>query len=247
MAITTTTTMKALTQRGIGCGLGRVIWGNSWTCVWKSALAQKGQVVEVENTADDGQMMEVVHEKREGTRIDRRALRTRERLKNGLVGLMQRKPYSDISVEEICSETGVGRSTFYLHFAGKDDLKRRGFEEHLRLQLAAHIAQPGDAGAAFAFSLAILRHARDGLPLYRQLLGGPGELLGFRAIEAVVRGAIAADLKARGCSSSAELVSFLTGAFMAMLRAWLESGATPAAEIVDAGYRRLASGAVNAT
>lgn len=192
-------------------------------------------------------MTEVVHEKRDGARIDRRALRTRERLKKGLVGLMQRKPYSDISVEEICSETGVGRSTFYLHFAGKDDLKRRGFEEHLRMQLASHIAQPGDAGAEFAFSLAILRHVGDGLPLFRQLLGGPGELLGFRAIEAVVRGAVAADLKARGCSSSAELVSFLTGAFMAMMRGWLEAGATPTAEIVDAAYRRLASGSVNST
>jgi AcrR family transcriptional regulator len=219
---------------------------NSWTGVWKSVKAQKRQVVEVENTAVAGQMKDVVHEKREGARIDRRALRTRERLKEGLVGLMQRKPYSDISVEEICSETGVGRSTFYLHFAGKDDLKRRGFEEHLRMRLAAHIAHPDETGGAFSFSIAILRHARDGLPLYRQLLGGPGELLGFRAIEAVVRSAIVADLKARGSSSSSELISFLTGAFITMLRTWLEAGATPAAEIVDAAYRRLASGAVNA-
>jgi AcrR family transcriptional regulator len=181
--------------------------------------------------------------------MDRRAARTRNRLKQALVGLMRRKTYIDISVEEICADAGVGRSTFYLHYAGKDDLKRRGFEEHLRLQLAAQVAASDEEHEPFAFSLPILRHVGAGLTLYRRLLDGPGELLGFQAIEAVVRNAIAADLKARPeprIDASVELVAFLTGAFMAMLRAWLQAGATSDALVIDAAFRRLASGALAA-
>ena len=66
----------------------------------------------------------------------------------------------------------------------------------------------------------------------------------------MVRRAIAADLQARNApssNSSADLVTFLTGAYMAMLRAWLVAGATPEAQVIDAAYRRLANGAVVAS
>ena len=193
-------------------------------------------------------MSATVHKKHD-PRIDRRAASTRARLKQALVDLMQQKPYGDISVEEICLVAKVGRSTFYLHYAGKDDLKRRGFEEHLRLELAAHTAASGPMEGPFGFSLPILRHASRRLPLYRRLLGGPGEPLGFQTIEAVVREAVLADLRA--CSepktnTSAELAAFLTGAFMAVLRDWLQAGASRDVHLVDEAYRHLAGGALDA-
>ncbi len=76
-------------------------------------------------------MNDVVHEKAIGPRIDRRAVRTRARLEQALLGLMRRSAYEDITVEAICADARVGRSTFYIHYAGKDDLKRRAFEDHL--------------------------------------------------------------------------------------------------------------------
>lgn len=195
-------------------------------------------------------MRESVHQKPVAPRIDRRAVRTRTRLKQALLDLMRQKPYVDISVEEVSTLARVGRSTFYLHYAGKDDLKRRGFEEHLRLELTTHAAATDHlAQAPFAFSLPILRHASARLPLYRRLNGGPGEPLGFQTIETVVRQAIATDLKARPkprVDASSELVAFLTGAFMAMLREWLEGGALADVAVIDAAYRKLASGALAA-
>lgn len=40
-----------------------------------------------------------------------------------------------MQVEEICAETGVARPTFSAHYAGKDDLKRRGLD-HLDREIA---------------------------------------------------------------------------------------------------------------
>ena len=70
------------------------------------------------------------HERHSQTRtqpgIDRRVARTRGRLQSALNQLILKQAYESISVEGICAAAKVGRSTFYLHFINKDDLKRSG-------------------------------------------------------------------------------------------------------------------------
>src|SRR5262245_45123225 len=56
--------------------------------------------------------------------IDRRVARTRAMLHQALLALIMEKGYEAISVADICERADVGRSTFYAHFTGKDDLKR---------------------------------------------------------------------------------------------------------------------------
>lgn len=51
-----------------------------------------------------------------------RSDKTREAVKQALVGLMRRFPYESITVKQIVAESGVGRSTFYAYFEGKDEL-----------------------------------------------------------------------------------------------------------------------------
>src|SRR5579871_154210 len=53
---------------------------------------------------------------------DQRIRRTHERLGSALVQLIAEKPIDDITVQEVLDRAAVGRSTFYLHFRGKDDL-----------------------------------------------------------------------------------------------------------------------------
>src|SRR5882762_8220495 len=79
--------------------------------------------------------------------FDRRVARTRKALQHALLALMLKKGYDAITVEEICAEADVGRSTFYAHFTGKDDLKRCGLEDHLRKMLLErqHQAKEGAA------------------------------------------------------------------------------------------------------
>lgn len=69
---------------------------------------------------------------------DPRVRQTRNRLGMALITLIQEKPIDDITVQEVLSRAGVGRSTFYLHFRDKDDLllsQLEGFLEFMSTML----------------------------------------------------------------------------------------------------------------
>src|SRR3982074_3871002 len=108
---------------------------------------------------------------------DRRIPRTREMLQQALMSLILKKDYEAITIQDICDEANVGRSTFYAHYTSKDDLKRKGFE-HLRKELVdrqreAQAASGEIKDRSLSFSLTMFEHARDHIDLYRALVGGP--------------------------------------------------------------------------
>jgi tetracycline repressor-like protein len=53
---------------------------------------------------------------------DKRAIRSRQLLRDALLGLLQERRYEDISVRDVIERAGVARSTFYSHYLDKDDL-----------------------------------------------------------------------------------------------------------------------------
>ena len=108
-----------------------------------------------------------------GTRSapDRRTRRTQTSLQQALRSLILEKSYDAITVEDITARADVGRSTFYLHFRGKDDLFRWSFErlhDDLLSQLAA-ARQNENSGLTFLGPL--LRHVEGHRPVYRALAG----------------------------------------------------------------------------
>lgn len=173
---------------------------------------------------------------------DRRIARTQHRLQQALLALTLRKDYEAVTVEELCEHADVGRSTFYEHFRGKDDLKRSGLRE-LEATLAA---QTLPSASTFAFSLPLLRHARSHLRHIQALGRGRGREVSFRAVGALVQRLVAKELVAGRPMPAQErdiAVRFYAGAFMAVLQAWLDSGAHTEPEQVDAVVRRLVGGA----
>src|SRR5438045_1335236 len=64
-------------------------------------------------------------------KIDRRVLRTRDRLGDALVALMQEKPFDAITVQEVLDRAGVSRSAFYVHYRDKEDLFLSDVDEFL--------------------------------------------------------------------------------------------------------------------
>ena len=110
--------------------------------------------------------------------LDRRVPRTRALLQHALHSLLRKKDYETITIKDICAAANVGRSTFYVHYTSKDDLKRRGFEP-LRRQLAERqqeaLRTARDVRSrSLAFSLTMFEHARDHRDHYRALVGGRG-------------------------------------------------------------------------
>lgn len=55
-------------------------------------------------------------------RIDRRTIYTVNVIKDSFLELIQDKPYSKISIKEICKVADISRSTFYLHFKSINDV-----------------------------------------------------------------------------------------------------------------------------
>lgn len=66
--------------------------------------------------------------------MDRRSQRTRRAIYEAFSGLLARKKYSQITVQEILDAADIGRSTFYAHFSTKEDLLRE-----IRDELFGHI------------------------------------------------------------------------------------------------------------
>lgn len=53
---------------------------------------------------------------------DARAARSSAALRDGLLRLLERKPFEQITVRDICAEAGVHYATFFRHHAGKEAL-----------------------------------------------------------------------------------------------------------------------------
>ena len=64
---------------------------------------------------------------------DRRVRRTQHALVQALVELVLEKRYDSITIQDLLDRADVGRSTFYSHFRGKDDLLLKSFVRMLDL------------------------------------------------------------------------------------------------------------------
>lgn len=183
--------------------------------------------------------------------IDRRVGRTRASLQRAHVSLILEKGYEATTVEDICQAANVGRSTFYAHYANKEDLKRSGLER-LRNELAGHCTglarAPDDSRRpVLCFSLPMFEHARDHIELYRALMGGSGGAIALGAIRQILSDLLRAELAATSSNGAAEavpielVIEYVVGAYMAVMTWWLDAGAKLSPQRMDAMFRRFAT------
>lgn len=115
--------------------------------------------------------------------------RTKASLRDALIGLAHERPYPSIAVKEILERANVGRSTFYTHFADKDDLLESGIHEILR---QAHSRPPAMRAVdrILAFSLPLLEH----IHAHHLDATGPMPSEGRAAMHARLEDALASEL-----------------------------------------------------
>ncbi len=59
---------------------------------------------------------------KEGRKLDRRTRYTRQVIRETLLELMEEKPFSRVTVTEICKRAEINRGTFYLHYLDLNDV-----------------------------------------------------------------------------------------------------------------------------
>jgi AcrR family transcriptional regulator len=177
-------------------------------------------------------------------KIDRRAARTQKALHGALMALILRKGYEAITVQNIIDEADVGRSTFYSHYTGKEDLLRGGFQR-LRAELAEAQRAAGSArtdDGPLGFSLAMFRHAGEYTEVYRALVGGRGGVVAINEIRRVLSDIVKKELSGAGKDEAVPQevrLQFVVGTFLTILTWWLERRPKLSPTQVDVMFRRL--------
>jgi AcrR family transcriptional regulator len=158
------------------------------------------------------------------------------------MSLVLDKDYDAITVQDLLDEADVGRATFYAHYAGKDDLLRKGFD-HLRADLAEGLAEAKLQGRSerLAFSPAMFEHADKYKHVYRALIGSRASPIVLREFRRVLLEVVRLDLAEHGNAGlPRDLVGrFVADALQSVLLWWVESRPELAWQDVDTMFRQL--------
>src|SRR5579862_7625481 len=99
---------------------------------------------------------------------DERVIRSRKQIDAAFVELLHRRAYGNIRVSDITRKAGVGRATFYAHYASKDELLRSQFTCIVDPMLALMSDKSCQIDATAFFT-----HVLSSVRIYKALIGGP--------------------------------------------------------------------------
>jgi AcrR family transcriptional regulator len=180
---------------------------------------------------------------------DRRVQRTRRALREALVALMLEKGWDSMSVQDICDRADVGRSTFYTHFADKEELLVGGFHD-LREMIRAGLARTAASDAPLGFARGMIDHAHENQRLFKALVGKRSGLLVLRRFRDLVVTLVREDLarlREPAAPTTEATVHFVAGAFLELLTWWLDARSSLEPSDVERLFLRMASQAIQAT
>ncbi|MBY3130729.1 TetR/AcrR family transcriptional regulator [Rhizobium laguerreae] len=176
--------------------------------------------------------------------IDRRVARTRGLLQQALVKLTAEKGYTAVTVEDICRQANVGRSTFYTHYPDKDCLRKAAIEDHLKPLQSRNTSlglQPSTKG--FSFSRSVFEHALATRAMHRALIGGtkretPEEIHDW--ISQQVRRELTDSSGHHESRAELEIATrFVVGALLEVMHWWLDHDADISPADIDRTFQQM--------
>ena len=106
-------------------------------------------------------------------KTDRRVKYTKKLLTDSLVGLLQHRHISSITVKELCELADINRSTFYTHYRDAADLLNQ-IEAEVYENMKRHVEKQGYKEEALPVSqqmlTSILEYAKGNAELFKALL-----------------------------------------------------------------------------
>lgn len=164
---------------------------------------------------------------------DRRVVRSKTAMKEALLGLMERKSYSDISITEIVETANYNRGTFYAHYENKDGLLAEVISELIEELIIAFRAPYADVDIfrvdeLGAHSVTIFEHIDKRKSVYSTLFRSETLPMIKEKMLGAIKRILVEDLSPLGDDKSAinpELsVVYSVHALMGLVFHWIEGG-----------------------
>jgi AcrR family transcriptional regulator len=185
-----------------------------------------------------------VHSGQSKQKIDRRVLRTRDRLGDALIGLMQERPFDAITVQEVLNRARVSRSTFYVHYRDKDDLFLSDADEFLEA-MATMLSRREENSRRVAPVRELFAHVAEAERLYTALTEA-GRIHDFLEL---AQGHFARGIERRlieltrangvAVRSGAATAQALAGTLLSLMKWWIDRGMPDSPEQMDELFHRM--------
>ena len=184
-------------------------------------------------------------------KTDRRVRRTRDALGDALVDLMHEKPFDEITVQHVLDRAKVGRSTFYTHFVGKEDLFLSDVEDFFQM-MAGYLSHNKEASTRLAPVRELFAHVANAHQFISALTasGRIHEILQLAQghFAKGIEQRLAEIPKSRGIPPATRTVLGVAaaGAMLSLMSWWIDRGSHASAEQMDAVFHNLVWSGINA-
>lgn len=178
---------------------------------------------------------------------DRRVQRTRRALRDAMIALIMERGWDGFGVQELCARADVARSTFYVHFADKEEVLGGSFDD-LRRFIRAQVAAGAGPARPLAFTRGLVEHGHEQRRLFLAVVGKRSGMIVHRRFRALVLELVREDLEPLlpAGPRRAGVVAFVAGALLEVLTWSLEARSPPSPEETDALFQELVAPALAA-
>ncbi|MBI2333886.1 MAG: helix-turn-helix transcriptional regulator [Chloroflexi bacterium] len=180
---------------------------------------------------------------------DRRTRRTRQLLRDAFLALLKEKRYESISVQDIIEKADVGRSTFYAHYDGKEDLLvgRNGiFASNLAHQ-AAHEVRIATGSSMLAW----FQHIQGQGAILKVIVRDPAMDLAMKTLYGLIQHDMERRiqmkmLRVEDPTLPLDLAAeFLTSTLMTLIRWWVKQDMTLSPKQMDEMFQKLTAAGIS--
>jgi AcrR family transcriptional regulator len=164
-----------------------------------------------------------------------------------MLALLPGRGWDDLNVQEICERANVGRSTFYMHYRGKDDLLAEGLND-LRSHLGAAAMPAQEAAQPLAFMAGLLQHMVEQRTVFRAVIGKrSGHVIERRFRDMVLQLVEDDFLQPSNAGWQQQMaVRYVAGALVDVMAWWVDAPRAPTPQALELRLRQLAEPALAA-
>ncbi len=152
--------------------------------------------------------------KTSGKLQDRRIAKTRAALGQALFALMQTREWENITIQLLCDEADVARSSFYAHFDSLGGLLDAVISENMPSAIAAI------GGGPVSVLAWLVDHIAENKRLFFHTVNSPSGAAVLSRFKAAIKNEVRAENAAKGIVLTDTQLAFLVGGTFEAVQAW---------------------------